>query len=221
MFIIVVALVLLPELVGWMSIAKSTNVAGGLRCACPPCMFHVPVVFEAALIVVVGSVLFPEYWVRAGVSALVLLLLSGCGASGDDPTAATPELVYEDGFLSPPEDAIIEAAGGTVVLGYEAWLKLLPERDIVPRHENAYVFRDCAEPRAYFKHVLGSDELSSATASLTCREYSDPRFDFDNGRWLLVNETDGRIYFRVWKHHADGFRQDAAWGSDATMTGAR
>jgi hypothetical protein len=132
-------------------------------------------------------------------SLLVLLaLLGGCGR-GDDPTAATPELVYGDGFLSPLEDARIEAADGTVVRGYDAWLKLLPSAELVPRHEADYRYRDCAEPRAFFNRVLGDDELSQSRSRLVCREYRDPRLDFDNGRWLVEDAVDGRVYFRVWK----------------------
>jgi hypothetical protein len=136
-------------------------------------------------------------------SLLAATILGGCGHGGDDPTAATPELVFEDGFLSPWKEVTIEAADGTVVSGYEAWLKLLPRSDLVARHEREYEFRDCTEPRAYFSRVLKSDELSPNNASLVCREFSDPRLDFENGRWLVENRTNGRVYFRVWKHYAD------------------
>lgn len=139
------------------------------------------------------------YWCGMAVAALV----AGCGGGGTDPTATTPELVYEDGFLSPLEEVRIEAADGTIVRGYDAWLKLLPRTDLVARYEADFSFRGCAEPRAYFARVLGSDPLSSDEANLVCREYRDSRFDFDNGRWLVEDRADGRVYFRVWKHHND------------------
>jgi hypothetical protein len=127
-------------------------------------------------------------------------LLAGCRGGGD-PTAADPERVYEDGFLSPLEEARVEAGDGTVVRGYDAWIQLFPLKDLIPRHDADYVYRDCAEPRAWFNRVLGSDALSPARSNLTCRELSDPRLGFDNGRWLLENAVDGRVYFRVWKRY--------------------
>ncbi|MGA7983231.1 MAG: hypothetical protein WCA32_23765 [Chromatiaceae bacterium] len=93
----------------------------------------------------------------------------------------------------------MEAAGGTVVHGYDAWLKLSPKGPLIPRFEDRYQQVDCAEPRAFFVNVLKSDELSRHGAVLTCSGYTDPRLHFDNGRWLVMDRTSGRVYFRVWK----------------------
>lgn len=136
-------------------------------------------------------------WLAVIACACGLCILGGC--NGGDPTASTPELVFEDGFLSPLADVMIEAEGGTVVGGYDAWLKLLPRGELIPRFEVDYRYIDCGEPRAFFAAVLNSDELSPTKASLTCRLYRDERLEFDSGRWLVENHVDGRYYFRAWK----------------------
>ena len=122
------------------------------------------------------------------------------GACSGDPTASTPEKVFADGFSTPIDQVRIEAEGGTVVRGYDAWLKLRPEAVLTPRREGEYDDIDCAEPRVFFNRVLNSDELSEQHADLDCLGMTDSRFDFDNGRWLIRSRTDGRVYFRVWKH---------------------
>jgi hypothetical protein len=136
--------------------------------------------------------------VRRAAVALVLLL-DGCGG---DPTAATPEKVFADAFESPLEGVKIEAAGGTVVRGYDAWLKILPTGRLLPRHEQRYAEVDCFEPRAFFNRVLGSEALTQRHIDLQCQGFSDERFDFDNGRWLIRSHADGRVYYRVWKHYS-------------------
>jgi hypothetical protein len=136
--------------------------------------------------------------VRRAAAALVLLL-NGCGG---DPTAATPEKVFADAFESPLAEVSIEAAGGTVVRGYDAWLKLLPRGRLIPRGEERFAEMDCTEPRAFFNRVLGSEALSQWHADLQCLGFSDERFEFDNGRWLIRNRADGRVYYRVWKHYS-------------------
>ncbi len=131
---------------------------------------------------------------------LIALLLSGCSA---DPTASTPDKVFADGFETPVEKVVIEAEGGTVVRGYEAWLKIHPSTRLVARLEDAYGYIDCTTPRDYFNKVLNSDELSERHAHLDCLGLTDERFDFDNGRWLIRNRSNGRVYFRVWKHYSN------------------
>ena len=140
--------------------------------------------------------------IYAGVlhAAALIPLLSACGG---DPTAATPEKVFADAFETPIEEVSIEAEGGTVVGGYDAWLKILPSNRLLARNEGGYAYIDCAAPRAWFNRVLGSDELSERHAHLDCLGLTDPRFDFDNGRWLIRNRSNGRIYFRVWKRYAN------------------
>jgi hypothetical protein len=123
------------------------------------------------------------------------------GACGGDPTASTPEKVFADGFLNPLEEVSIEAEGGTVVRGYDAWLKILPQFALNPRYADQYQPIDCQAPRVYFSRVLRSDELAPTHARLECLGASDARFSFDNGRWLIYKVTDGRYYFRVWKHN--------------------
>jgi hypothetical protein len=133
-------------------------------------------------------------------AALVAAFAGGCG--GGDPTASNPERVFQDGFVSPLEEVVIEAEGGTVVRGYDAWLKLLPiGGNPVPRFEAQYRPVNCAEPRAFFARVLGGDRVASPEAELICRFYQDPRLDFDNGRWVVESPIDGRLYFRAWKRY--------------------
>ncbi len=133
---------------------------------------------------------------------LPVLALALAGCSGD-PTASTPEKVFEDGFETPLAEVVIEAEGGTVVRGYNAWLKILPRNDLMPRREAEYERVDCSEARAFFGRVLRTDELSPEHAGLDCLAATDPRFDFDNGRWLVYDRSDGRYYYRVWKLYKD------------------
>ena len=127
----------------------------------------------------------------------------GLAACDGDPTAADPETVFEDGFSTSLQEVTLEGAGGTVVRGYDAWLKILPRNGrLSPRRQAEYDYLDCAEPRTYFNRVLGSDELAHVHAYLECLVLRDPRFDFENGRWLVHNRSNGRYYFRVWKHNS-------------------
>ncbi|MCU7811150.1 MAG: hypothetical protein KZQ77_07925 [Candidatus Thiodiazotropha sp. (ex Notomyrtea botanica)] len=126
-----------------------------------------------------------------------LLLLTGCGG---DPTAANPWLVYEDGFLSEPSEVEILAEGGTRVRGLDAWLKFQPRQaEIEPRNPDAYRYRDCDEPLAWFKAVTGDQGLQGGFSGLLCQEAIDPRFDFENGRWLVTDRNRGFVYYRIWK----------------------
>ncbi len=134
---------------------------------------------------------------RPTLAVLYAALLAACSG---DPTAAAPQKVYMDGFETPIDEVRIEAEGGTVVRGYDAWLKILPSNRLMPRREDEYRYIDCAEPRAFFARVLGSDALAERHANLDCLQLTDERFEFDNGRWLIRNRSDGRVYFRVWKH---------------------
>jgi hypothetical protein len=88
-----------------------------------------------------------------------------------------------------------------MVRGYDAWLKILPHVRLIPHRQEEYEFFDCTEPRIYFNRVLGSDELDSAHAQIECLGLHDSRFDFDNGRWLVQNRSNGSYYFRAWKHY--------------------
>ena len=144
---------------------------------------------------------------RSGAAALLRLCglsavlgFSACGGSGEDPTAADPERVFRDGFLSPLSGVVIEGGSGTVVRGYDAWLRLLPHGGLKPRYEAEFRDRDCAQLRAFFQEKFDARWLSPVEM-LVCREYSDPRFAFDNGRWLVEDGADGRVYFRAWKRY--------------------
>jgi len=135
---------------------------------------------------------------KRGLGAGLLLSLAACGG---DPTATDPKKVFEDGFTTPIEEVTIEAEGGTRVRGYDAWLKILPHGRLLPRRQEEYERIDCAEPRVYFNRVLGSDELAPEHSRLECIGLRDSRLDFNNGRWLVQNRSDGRYYFRSWKQY--------------------
>ena len=127
--------------------------------------------------------------------------LAGCG--GGDPTATDPRKVLADGFVAGLDGVVIEAEGGTVVDGYEAWLVLRPAADLTPRHADLYQPIPCDGPVDYFaeressgfRRALGSAGLGA----LDCRAYTDGRLKIPNGRWLITDRRDGRVYFRVWK----------------------
>lgn len=129
------------------------------------------------------------------------LLLAGCGGGGGDPTATDPALLFEDAFVDSPNAVDILAEGGTRVRGLDGWLKLQPKNsELEPRHRDDYVFRDCAEPLAWFSRVT-ADPALQAGSGLICRERIDPRFNFDNGRWLVTDRSRGLVYYRIWKKY--------------------
>ena len=135
----------------------------------------------------------------ARVRTLLPLLLTGC--SGGDPTATDPARLFEDAFVNPPAEVEILADGGTMVRGLDGWLVLRPKYDALePRHGDEYVDRDCAEPLTWFERVTGDPALR-AGSGLSCRERVDPRFKFDNGRWLVTDRNQGLVYYRIWKQY--------------------
>lgn len=93
----------------------------------------------------------------------------------------------------------IEAHGGTIVGSYDAWLRLRPLGSLVARLEAEYRPVDCAPARRYFERKLALDGLSLGGSRLSCREYTNARLPFENGRWLIEDQLDGRIYYRIWK----------------------
>lgn len=132
---------------------------------------------------------------------LLMPLLAGC-SSGGDPTATDPALLFEDGFTSPPNQVRILAEGGTRVRGLDGWLKLQPKQTAIePRHEDEYVYRECSAPLAWFSEVTGDPALREDAGGLLCQERVDPRFDFDNGRWLVTDRSRGLVYYRIWKKY--------------------
>jgi hypothetical protein len=136
-------------------------------------------------------------------SVLLSLLAAGCGPAGD-PTQPQPDKVYRDGFRTPLSAVTIEAAGGTIIGAYDAWLVLAA--DAPPRAKDAADYRpvDCAPVVAYLERELMLAGLASATvpsaASLDCRETTNARLPFDNGRWIAEDRLHGRVYYRVWKY---------------------
>jgi hypothetical protein len=135
------------------------------------------------------------------------MLVPGCG--GGDPTATDPRKVLVDGFVAGLDGVVIEAEGGTVVDGYEAWLVLSPAGDLVPRHEDRYESIPCEAPLDYFAGLtfsgipLGKTLGSAGASALDCRGYTDARLRIPNGRWILIDRRDGRVYFRTWKGGVD------------------
>ncbi|MES9990516.1 MAG: hypothetical protein ABW098_01075 [Candidatus Thiodiazotropha sp.] len=129
-----------------------------------------------------------------------LLILLGC--SGGDPTAANPTLIFEDGFENPLQEVEILAEGGTIVRGLDAWLKLEPKMSTL-RLRNAadYGYGDCGEMVTWFYQATEDENLSSLHSGFICQVAKEPRFKFDNGRWLLSDRTKGLFYYRIWKHN--------------------
>jgi hypothetical protein len=137
----------------------------------------------------------------AAVAVLALaaaLLLVACARS-DDPTAPQPKKVYKDAFETPLDLVQIEADGGSIVGAYDAWLRLLPNRELTPRFAADYRPADCGPVLVYFNPKLALEGLSLDGATLSCREYRNPRLPFENGRWLAEDAATGRVHYRIWK----------------------
>jgi hypothetical protein len=135
---------------------------------------------------------------------LLVLSLGGAfqllGCSGGDPTATDPDLIFEDGFETTRGDVEILAQGGTMVRGFNAWLKIIPKQSgIRPRGLSNYTDIDCQEPAEWFYKVTGDQGLKSYQSELTCQQFTDARFNFDNGRWLVTDPSNGTVYYRIWK----------------------
>jgi hypothetical protein len=134
---------------------------------------------------------------RAGLFALSLL----AACSSGDPTATDPKLLYEDAFVTPPSQVEILADGGVMVRGLDGWLKLRPGiQGLKLRYPDRFSFRDCEEPLVWFAKATGEPGLASA-GNYTCQVSVDPRFPFDNGRWLVTDRSSGLVYYRIWKHY--------------------
>jgi hypothetical protein len=132
----------------------------------------------------------------------VLLLFTIAGCSGGDPTATDPRLIFEDAFENPLKEVEILAEGGTMVRGFDAWLKLSPRLTTLrPRNGLDYSYQDCEEMVTWFHGVTDDENLRQLHGSLTCQISKEPRFKFDNGRWLLTDRSIGISYYRVWKHN--------------------
>jgi hypothetical protein len=128
-------------------------------------------------------------------------MIVGCSAK-DDPTATDPQRLFEDAFTSPLSQVEILAEGGTMVRGLDGWLKLMPDTTgLKLRHPDRFTYRDCDEPLAWFAVNRPEAGLEPAFGHFVCQESIDPRFPFDNGRWLLTDRTTGVVYYRTWKHY--------------------
>ncbi|MEW8029486.1 MAG: hypothetical protein AB2792_04890 [Candidatus Thiodiazotropha sp.] len=134
--------------------------------------------------------------------SLFVLLFTLAGCSGGDPTATDPLLILEDAFENPPEEVDILAEGGSMVRGFDAWLKLSPRlTTLQPRKMSEYAYHDCEGMVVWFHAVTGDDNLQQPHSGLICQASREPRFKFDNGRWLLTDRSEGYAYYRVWKHN--------------------
>jgi hypothetical protein len=131
-------------------------------------------------------------------ACIVAALLLGCARS-DDPTAPQPKKVYRDAFETPLDDVAIEADGGTIIGAYDAWLRVLPRRELTPRFAAEYRPVDCAPLRQYFAPKLALEGLTLAESTLSCREYRNTDLPFENGRWLAEDSATGRVHYRIWK----------------------
>jgi len=137
---------------------------------------------------------------RSGWSLTLLLLPALTGCDRGDPTATDPALLFEDAFGTPPAQAEILDDGGTRVRGLDGWLKIRPGvSGLRLRNSETYRFRDCAEPLAWFARATGEPGLDSGSGGFVCQESTDPRFRFDNGRWLVSDRVTGLAYYRIWK----------------------
>jgi hypothetical protein len=98
----------------------------------------------------------------------------------------------------------IEAAGGTIIGAYEAWLAIAADAPPLAKDAADYRPVDCAPVVAYLERELLLADLSSdvvpSAASLDCREMTNARLPFDNGRWIAEDRLNGRVYCRVWKY---------------------
>jgi hypothetical protein len=133
----------------------------------------------------------------------MLLLLAACGQA-DDPTMPQPDKVYRDGFGTPLSAVTIEAAGGTVIGAYDAWLAIAADEPPRLRHAGDYRPIDCGPVVAYLERELAlagqPPEAVPAAGALDCRELTNEGLPFDNGRWVAEDRLAGRLYYRVWKH---------------------
>ncbi|MEJ2611993.1 MAG: hypothetical protein P8179_18460 [Candidatus Thiodiazotropha sp.] len=128
----------------------------------------------------------------------LMLFLSGC--SGGDPTATDPQLIFEDGFENQLSEVEILAEGGTMVRGFSAWLKIAPKQtEIHLRNAADYVYTDCQKPAEWFLGVTGDAGLKLSQSHLTCQLFTEPRFKFNNGRWMVTDNSSGIVYYRIWK----------------------
>jgi hypothetical protein len=133
-----------------------------------------------------------------GATLAAALFLVACARS-DDPTAPQPKKVYKDAFETPLDLVQIEADGGSIIGAYDAWLRLLPSRELTPRFAADYRPADCGPLLAYFNPKLALEGLSLDDATLRCREYRNARLPFENGRWLAEDAATGRVHYRIWK----------------------
>ncbi|MCU7846633.1 MAG: hypothetical protein KZQ89_01280 [Candidatus Thiodiazotropha sp. (ex Lucinoma kastoroae)] len=82
-------------------------------------------------------------------SLWLIILLIGC--SGGDPTATDPPLIFKDGFENSLQEVDILADGGTMVRGFDAWLKIVPKLTTIRlRKAVDYDYRACGELVVWF-----------------------------------------------------------------------
>jgi|GEM_PF-2889109 len=145
-----------------------------------------------------ASTAWPRFGAAVALACLAAAVDIGCARS-DDPTAPQPKKVYKDAFETPLAAAEIEADGGTIVGAYDAWLRLMPSRELTPRFVDAYRPVDCGPLRAYFAPKLALEGMALAESTLVCREYRNRSLPFENGRWIAEDTATGRLHYRIWK----------------------
>jgi hypothetical protein len=140
--------------------------------------------------------------IRISATSLILIWLQGC--SGGDPTATDPELIFKDGFENDLAEVELLDDGGTMVRGFSAWLKIAPKlSELRLRRADEYQDVACDALADWFQKATGDRSLSTYRSRLSCQGFTDPRFDFDNGRWRVTDRSTGVVYYRVWKLHDD------------------
>ena len=136
---------------------------------------------------------------QMGVLMVALMTAVAAPGCGGDPTASDARKVLADGFVSGRAGTTILAEGGTIIGGYDAWLALVPAPELTPRFADGYRPIPCGEPADWFVSRGAISLAGAGDTVLECRAYTDARLSIPNGRWLISDRRDGRLYFRVWK----------------------
>lgn len=141
----------------------------------------------------------------AGILALLVpsivgaLATTGCARS-DDPTAPQPRKVYKDGFATPIDSVEIVADGGTIIGAYDAWIVVAGSVLPAPRGDGDYRAIDCKPVVEYFEREMALANRPLEISLVGCRQATNERLPFDNGRWVADSVSGDRLFYRVWKY---------------------
>jgi hypothetical protein len=129
-------------------------------------------------------------------------MIAGAGcARSDDPTIPQPDKVYRDGFETPLDAVRIAGHGGTIIGAYDAWLLLAGEPLPQPRDDADYRPIECDPIAQYLAREQGlSAAPGEAFVPTDCRQATNERLPFENGRWLARAQSGDRLFYRVWKY---------------------